>query len=212
MKLLLIIIIITLTKENKNERTITEKERTKIKGFIELLEMESEGTERIEFPYVTYRNITYKIITIDTAMPIDIEDIVKKNNLPNTMKGVILEIIKENDMDEVFVRFSGLKDSLGEIELNYSYIVHLQSFYDDENKFKIIYIIYSNSKIGVEPSFQVVEKYVCNKGFLIQPCKNIKVYNKISYFNDAFIKNVTETSNYDTKVEFIKFLKNIYDE
>ena len=179
MKLLLIIIIITLTKENKNERTITEKERTKIKGFIELLEMESEGTERIEFPYVTYRNITYKIITIDTAMPIDIEDIVKKNNLPNTMKGVISEIIKENDMDEVFVRFSGLKDSLGEIELNYSYIVHLQSFYDDENNLKLFILYIVILKLELNLLFKLLRNMFVIKDFLFNLVKILKSIIKL---------------------------------
>ncbi len=189
-------------------RTPTQKEIEAMKDFYYLLGNFTNTSTPEEIKNVVYRNINYKLITIDTATEINIDNIIKDNNLPIIMKGFISEIIKENDMDEVYERFYGLKDSLGLVETTQEYAIHLQTNY--EGDFKIIYIMYSESKIGIAPKIETIEKSICNKGFLIESCKNVNIYKFVSFLNDEDGKKIIQpTQHYNQKMMMSK-LNEIY--
>ena len=189
-------------------RTPTQKEIEAMKEFYYLLGNFTNTSTPEEIKNVVYRNINYKLITIDTATEINIDNIIKDNNLPIIMKGFISEIIKENDMDEVYERFYGLKDSLGLVETTQEYAIHLQTNY--EGDFKIIYIMYSESKIGIAPKIETIEKTICNKGFLIESCKNVNIYKFVSFLNDEDGKIIIAPTQYYNQKMMMSKLNEIY--
>jgi hypothetical protein len=189
-------------------RTPTQKEIEAMKDFYYLLGNFTNTSTPEEIKNVVYRNINYKLITIDTATEINIDNIIKDNNLPIIMKGFISEIIKENDMDEVYERFYGLKDSLGLVETTQEYAIHLQTNY--EGDFKIIYIMYSESKIGIAPKIETIEKSICNKGFLIESCKNVNIYKFVSFLNDEDGKKIIQPTQYYNQKMMMSKLNEIY--
>jgi hypothetical protein len=208
MKSYLLFSLIIVIYSKLTNRTPTQKEIEAMKDFYYLLGNFTNTSTPEEIKNVVYRNINYKLITIDTATEINIDNIIKDNNLPIIMKGFISEIIKENDMDEVYERFYGLKDSLGLVETTQEYAIHLQTNY--EGDFKIIYIMYSESKIGIEPKIEKIEKSICNKGFLIENCKTINIYKFVSLLNDKDGKKIIAPTQYYNQKMMMSKLKEIY--
>ena len=208
MKIYILFFCINLIYSKLQNRTPTQKEIETMRDFYYLLGNYTNRTAPEEFEYVKYRNITYKLITIDTATEINIDNIIQDNKLPILMKGFITEIIKENDMDEIYERFYGLKDSLGIVETTQEYALHLQTNY--EGDFKIIYIMYSESKIGIAPKIETIEKSICNKGFLIESCKNVNIYKFVSFLNDEDGKKIIQPTQYYNQKMMMSKLNEIY--
>ena len=209
MKFYILFFCITLIYSKLPNRTPTQKEIETMRDFYYLLGNYTNRTAPEEFEYVKYRNITYKLITIDTATEINIDNIIQDNKLPILMKGFITEIIKENDMDEIYERFYGLKDSLGLIETTQEHATHLQANYDDNNR--IIYIMYIQSKIGIKPKIEKLVKTICNKGFFIESCKTVNIYKFVSFLNEEDCKKITAPSKYYNYKMMRNKLKEIYN-
>ena len=200
-------IIIIYTK--LPNRTPTQKEVNEMINYYDILKNYTNTSDPKEFENVLYRKMEEKFIEIDTAKEINIENIINENNLPTLMKGFISEIISEKTLSPIYERFYGLKDSLGLIETTQEHATHLQANYDDNNR--IIYIMYIQSKIGIKPKIEQLEKTICNKGFFIESCKTVNIYKFVSFLNEEDCKKITAPSKYYNYKMMRNKLKEIYN-
>ena len=189
--------------------SITEEEG--FKTILETYQQYHEGQPKPEeFEYVFGRINTFSSFRMDNTSTQSIDDIIKQYNLPSTMKGVLQEIYVESDSDEVYEKLINFKESLGEISVTLFYLIHFHHI-DEEKNQKVVWNTFLNSTFTLLPKYESSEvKYVCNKGFMITPCKEINVINVASFLNDLDLNSIKAPGIYAAEEEFIKAIKDYY--
>ena len=187
-----------------------KSESESFKEIIQLFEQYHNNTpEPHEFEYIIRRVNQNATFRLDNSSTQKIEDIVKQYNLPLTMKSVLQEIYLERDDDEVYEKLINFKESLGEINVTYYYLIHKHIL--DDNNNKIVWNTFINSTFTLIPKYDSSEvKYVCNAGFMIKPCKEVNVIKVKSFLNDDDLNSMKAPAVYFAEDNFIQTIKHHY--
>ena len=73
------------------------------------------------------------------------------------------------------------------------------------------YVMPKISVITVSYNSQdTIEKTICNKGFMIESCKNVKILQFHSYMNDKELNEIGEYIAYKSEEKFKHYLEELY--
>ena len=189
-----------------------EKEKKHFRGIIQMIK-QAHQNKTVNIPeFITDEVKDYKEIKFDTSSTILIDDaFIERFGLPKALKSVFQEIYIDKDSDEVYQKIEGLKKRINEHEVTAYYLIHSQYIYNknDVTK-KIVCSIFSIFKFKLPIKYDTIEKTICNKGFMIESCKNVKILQFHSYMNDKELNEIGEYIAYKSEEKFKHYLEELY--
>ena len=191
-----------------------DKEKKHFRDIIKMIR-QAHQNKTVKIPeFITDEVNEYKEIKIDTSSIIIINDeFIESHGLPKALKSVFQEIYIDKDSDEVYQKIEGLKKRINEHEVTAYYLIHSQYIYNkNDDKKKIICSVFSTFKFKLPIKYDTIEKTICNKGFMIESCKNVKILQFHSYMNDKELNEIGEYIAYKSEEKFMHYLIGLFPE
>ena len=209
MKSIIFISLITIFLSKILEQDVTEKEY-----FLNVAKIVEDylSKKKAEKPtFMIEEALNYAQIQIDTSSTEKIDDaFIERYKLPKSMRSVFQEIYIDKDSDEVYQKMEGMKKILSPLdEITIYYLIHNHYRYKGKDK-KIVCSVFTNAKFKLEPKFDVTNKTICNKGFMIESCKTFEIVEYHSYLNDKDLTAMNEFIVSKTQEMYVKFLRDQY--
>jgi hypothetical protein len=189
-----------------------EKEKQHFRDIIKMIEQAHQNKTGKIPEFITDEVKDFKEIKFDTSSTILIDDaFIERFGLPKALKSVFQEIYIDKDSDEVYQKIEGLKKRINEHEVTAYYLIHSQYIYNkNDDKKKIICSVFSTFKFKLPIKYDTIEKTICNKGFMIESCKNVKILQFHSYMNDKELNEIGEYIAYKSEEKFKHYLEELY--
>ena len=189
-----------------------EKEKQYFRDIIKMIEQAHQNKTGKIPEFITDEVKDFKEIKFDTSSTILIDDaFIERFGLPKALKSVFQEIYIDKDSDEVYQKIEGLKKRINEHEVTAYYLIHSQYIYNkNDDKKKIICSVFSTFKFKLPIKYDTIEKTICNKGFMIESCKNVKILQFHSYMNDKELNEIGEYIAYKSEEKFKHYLEELY--
>ena len=161
--------------------------------------------------YILDEEINYAKIRLDTSSTQKIDDaFIEKYNLPKSLKSVFQEIYIDNDSDEIYHKIEGLKKGIISFNPTIYYLIHSHYKYSQPNPYKIDCSVFTTFKFKLEVKFESNMKTICNKGFMIDSCKNVEILEYHSYLNDKDLNEMKNYMVYKSEELYSLYLDEIY--
>ena len=194
---------------------ILEQEQTEKEYFLNVAKIVEDylvGKKAEKPTFMIEEVLNYSTIRFDNSSTITIDDIIEKYNLPKTMRSVFQEIYVDKDSDEVYQIMEGMKKILSPLdEITIYYLIHNNYIHKDESpKKKIVCSVFTAAKFKLEPKYDITNKTICNKGFMIESCKTFEIVEYHSYLNDKDLTAMNEFVVSKTQEMYVKFLRDMY--
>ena len=188
-----------------------EKEKQYFRDIIKMIEQAHQNKTGKIPEFITDEVKDFKEIKFDTSSTILIDDaFIERFGLPKALKSVFQEIYIDKDSDEVYQKIEGLKKRINEHEVTAYYLIHSQYIYNKNDVKKKIVSIFSTFKFKLPIKYDTIEKTICNKGFMIESCKNVKILQFHSYMNDKELNEIGEYIAYKSEEKFKHYLEELY--
>ena len=189
-----------------------DKEKKHFRDIIKMIEQAHQNKTGKIPEFITDEVKDFKEIKFDTSSTIIIDDaFIERFGLPKALKSVFQEIYIDKDSDEVYQKIEGLKKRINEHEVTAYYLIHSQYIYNkNDDKKKIICSVFSTFKFKLPIKYDTIEKTICNKGFMIESCKNVKILQFHSYMNDKELNEIGEYIAYKSEEKFKHYLEELY--